>query len=292
MRIALIAFVFFQLFFSAVLYAQSKEPFENYGPPNTISFYSLKDAFKHPETTYKLKLSGLIEDTKHLNKIGQLSNLQSLCLIDNKLDSLPEGLSAFKSLLYFESKENKLNQIKPEMAMEWRQLSFFKVVNASLDSLPETVGAWGNIASIELQGIISKDTFKFPKDVKYWKNMNDLLFYSVNIVSLPSSFNSMTKLKNMVMVKCNLNHLPRSLNSLKSLEELVLDDNKFDEFPECINGMYSLTYLSIQNNSLKKISENISNLQKLKTLNIKGNAIEAYDIEILKVLLPNCKIIY
>lgn len=286
-----IILVFF-LAYSFGLAAQQAEEelFLKMGPPGTAVLYSLKEALKDPPMVYKLDLTDQLIEPKQINKLNKFSNLQALKLISNQLDSIPIGFSKAGSMVYFYSKNNPIKSI-PSWCDAWNQLMYLRLIDCRIDTLPETIGAWGQLRSIQLQNNKS-EKFKLRKEIKYWKNLQELIIYNSPLDTLPAQIGDLVKLKSLIIIKSNLNYLPPNLNHCKQLEELVLDDNVLINYPEAINYLYDLRYLSLKNNQIKKVSEFISNLQKLKTLDLRGNPIDEYDLHVLKILLPNCDILH
>jgi Leucine-rich repeat (LRR) protein len=79
---------------------------------------------------------------------------------------------------------------------------------------------------------------------------------------------------------------------MKKLKYLEISDNQITEIPEGISKLENLEYLSFQNNQITSLPEKLTFLRKLQTLDIRGNKIPMPEIEILKLSLPKCRILF
>ena len=103
MRIAILLFVVFVLFFQFSLFGQGDR-----------RFTSLEEASQQPEEVKWLDLD--CEDFPLLpEKADQLINLESLYLTDCKLQQLPDGLGELESLGLLNVQDNKLSSLPADM---------------------------------------------------------------------------------------------------------------------------------------------------------------------------------
>ena len=78
---------------------------------------------------------------------------------------------------------------------------------------------------------------------------------------------------------------------MKNIQTLILDKNNFEEIPKEIFKLKTLKELSLRENQLTSLPEEISKIKGLELLDLTGNKIPISDVDILKALLPYCKII-
>ena len=88
-----------------------------------------------------------------------------------------------------------------------------------------------------------------------------------------------------------MSQIDSSFALMKNTESLILDENNFKEFPKEIINLKTLKELSLRNNKLTSLPEDISFIRGLEILYLSGNNIPPNEIDVLRVLLPHCKII-
>lgn len=122
--------------------------------------------------------------------------------------------------------------------------------------------------------------------------------YKISIVAsrdnekLNEVLNKCKNLQNIDLLDCQLTAIPNEIFELKYLQYLFLNHNKISEIPEEIKNLNYLKILSIKFNNLKEIPEYLSELKNLELLMLRGNNIPEADIENLKLLLPDCKVLF
>jgi Leucine-rich repeat (LRR) protein len=75
------------------------------------------------------------------------------------------------------------------------------------------------------------------------------------------------------------------------LKHLDLSDNALTVLPTSFTKLRNLEYLNLRNNSLTDLPSGFEWFTKLQTLDVRGNAIPNQTLEILRISLPDCKII-
>jgi Leucine-rich repeat (LRR) protein len=71
-----------------------------------------------------------------------------------------------------------------------------------------------------------------------------------------------------------------------------LDNNGLTEIPKSVYKLKNLKYLSLKSNKLSSIADEVCMLKNLEVLDLRGNYFKEYNVAILKVLLPKCRILY
>ena len=70
-----------------------------------------------------------------------------------------------------------------------------------------------------------------------------------------------------------------------------VSDNQLKELPVSFSKLRALEYLSLRNNALTDLPEGLQWLTKLQTLDIRGNTIPPKTLAVLRISLPDVKII-
>ena len=127
---------------------------------------------------------------------------------------------------------------------------------------------------------------------RYLSKLNSVLLYNTKLDTLPNNFGKLKNLKSLTIVKCGFSRVQKPICDLSSLETLVLDNNDIGELPQCLYQLKNLKYLSLRSNNLSSLSDHVSFLQNLDVLDLRGNFFKEYDVKVLEILLPNCRILY
>ena len=88
--------------------------------------------------------------------------------------------------------------------------------------------------------------------------------------------------------------IPPKVFELQGLEKLLLYDNDLTEIPAKIGQLTNLIYLDLGNNrKLRKLPDEIGLLKNLQILDLSDNFfIEKEEVEKIRAMLPNCKILF
>lgn len=281
-------FIFSMLLSLSAFSQKESSPFNIYGPPGSFEYTTVRDAVKDAEQVYKLNLTNEVPD-KHFAKLAKLTNLQALQIGSNGFTEFPQEFKHYYNLLFFSTKGNPIESLPAEVG-SWNLLMYAELYDTSLDSLPREIGGWSRLKSLQIQNNIS-DSLKLPETLFMLPSLNDILVYNSPLAPIKFDNPQSKNLKRITLMKCGLKSFPVSICRIKQLEMLSLDDNQISELPEQITKLRNLRYLSIKNNNISHITENISYLKKLETLDLRGNPFSDYDADIIRALLPNCKVI-
>ena len=270
--------------------AQSvNDPFYRYGFPQEQIYIDFEQALSDAKEVKKLKLEAFDLSAK-LDKLEKFKSLKVLKLSNNLIDSLPEEIFDAGSLLYFESIGNAYRAL-PENFSNSVGLKELKIINAAIDSLPIQMSSVKYLRRIEFQSF-EGDTLDLRPFLRAQRNLEELLLYKVPVHYFPLRDSSAKTLNQVYLVNCQLASIDSAFWNNRALEILVLDDNEITAIPDELLQLSSLKTLSLKNNRIKHLPELVSKLPNLELLNLSGNKIPFHELEIVRILMPNCKIIY
>tara|TARA_B100000676_G_C17846027_1_gene715533 strand:- start:51 stop:740 length:690 start_codon:yes stop_codon:yes gene_type:complete len=227
--------------------------------------------------------------SKNLKRLKKLKKLYVIELKNNNIDSFPEEISSFRNLMYIKSSGNSLKKLPQSLGFTPTIKSLI-LHHVSIDSLPNSFNKLGSLMELEIQ-INNADTFDVGDRLSGLYNLKTLMIYKSNLKSFPIGLDKNLKLEKILIVNSNLNALDSSFSGMKKIETLILDKNNFETFPEEILDLKTLKELSLRDNNLISLPEKVAKLKGLELLDLTGNKIPVSDVEILKILLPYCKII-
>jgi len=284
---------FFRLFLFTTfpLYTLSQEkldPFQIYGPYGAKVYESYSQALLTADNCYRLKLHNQ-DLNKNLKKLKKLNKLFVVELKNNNIDSIPDEISTFRNLMYFKSSGNPLKKL-PESFGSTPTIKSLILHHIAMDSLPNSFNQLGSLMELEIQ-INNSDTFDVKNKLSGLFNLKTLMIYKSNLKSFPIGLNENYKLRKILIVNSGLTQLDSSFAHMKNIQTLILDKNNFKEIPGEIFKLKTLKELSLRENQLTSLPEEISKIKGLELLDLTGNKIPISDVDILKALLPYCKII-
>ena len=265
------------------------DPFQVYGPYGSKVYDNFNQALLTAENCYRLK-SHNQDLARSIKKLKKLNKLFVIELQNNNIDSIPDEISAFRNLMYFKSSGNPLKKL-PESFGSSPTIKSLILHHIKMDSLPNSFSNLGSLMELEIQ-VNYSDTFDVREELSGLHNLKTLMIYKSNLKSFPKGLNENYKLKKILIVNSGLTKLDSSFAYMKNIQTLILDKNNFEEIPKEIFKLKTLKELSLRDNKLTSLPEEISKIKGLELLDLTGNKIPVSDVDILKVLLPYCKIIY
>jgi len=175
--------------------------------------------------------------------IGNLTSLQLLFLIRNKLRTLPESIGDLKSLQHL------------------------GLMLSPLMTLPESIG---NLKSLQKLELCNNELTTLSVSIGNLKSLQTLDLWGNQLTSLPESIGNLKSLSYLDLHDNQLTSLPESIGNLKSLSFLNLRENQLTTLPESISKLTTLKRLNLSNNPLarKLDSRTKSILKRLKKNNI------------------------
>lgn len=264
---------------------------KKYGPFGSIIYNNLNDAVRDAKNAYKLDLSDqYIDWNKEAKKLIKLEQLQAFQIGNNNINYLPSEISSLKNLLFFSSKFNPLNNL-PKQIGELDLLIHLELIGTKLYSLPNEFCNLSSLKIFHLQNNLA-DTLHLPECIGNLKTLQDIIIYNSPMDTLPASVGELQNLKSLVLAKNKLKKLPDEISKLKNLEVLVLDNNELSSLPRNIYELRKLKVLSLRNNQLTNLNDDIVNFKYLAKLDLRGNSFTEEQLEIMRILLPGCNILY
>lgn len=188
--------------------------------------------------------------------------------------------------IYLDNDPSKIVSQHTYGAMKWYPNLRFRCYNRILtldreqfQSLPTFVLRKANLQKVYLVLEGHADIDFFTKKLVNCSNIKEL-----NI-----SLNSLYHRKKGMKI---LNDIPEFLEQLTQIESLFLTYNLLSTFPNSVLKLNNLKHLHLGGNQICRIPKTIKNLQNLEVLSLSGNLIPEEEIEKLKLILPDCKIIF
>ncbi|GIV44505.1 MAG: hypothetical protein KatS3mg035_1628 [Bacteroidia bacterium] len=266
-------------------------PLKKYGPYGSPIYTSINDAVRDAKNAYKLDLSDqYIDWNKEAKKLSKLEQLQALQIGNNSLTYLPAEIGSLKNLIFFSSKFNPLVSLPKEIG-NLELLLHLELIGTKLDSFPDEFTNLLSLKVFHLQNNLA-DTLYLPTNFGRLKFMQDIIIYNSPLDTLPASIGELQNLKSLVLAKNKLKKLPDEICKLKNLEVLVLDNNELNSLPRNIYELRKLKVLSLRNNQLTSLNDDIVNFKNLAKLDLRGNSFTEEQLEIIRILLPGCNILY
>jgi Leucine-rich repeat (LRR) protein len=166
-------------------------------------------------------------------------------------------------------------------------LEFF---GTKIDSIPQDINYLQRLKTFKFSS--SDDTLKLPRTMRFMKSLQELVIESVFLDSMPGTIFRIPSIKLISSVNCQIQALPEQFDKIPNLEVLILDQNKISNIPWDIYKLKKLVLLSMKNNKLKSLPPTICHLTNLTRLDLRGNQFPPEEQEIIKALLPGCKVLF
>lgn len=224
-----------------------------------------------------------IQNTESLAKItalpaelGNLSNLFSLVLNNNRIRVLPNEIGNLVNLERLILSDNRVNAL-PIQIENLKNLKWLLLNNNRLNSLPQEIGNLPMLTELFLNNNLLQ---QLPDNIGNLQNLKTLRLNGNNLANLPNSIENMVNLVQIDASGNNLTGFPQGILSLQSIIAVTLDGNDIVAIPEGIGNVKTLERLSVSNNELVTVPEDLADLNNLKYLNIRRNNIRNISQEI------------
>ena len=182
-------------------------------------------------------------------EIGLFTQIESLFLFGNHLESLPPEIGKLTQLKGLHLNGNQLKQLPPEIG-RLKKLQVLQVDNNALEEL--------------------------PLEIDQCTMLEELSLAENKLKQLPPIGN-LSQLKNLTLHTNQLEKLPLEMISLSQLEKLNLQRNQFKVFPKVVCHLTGLEKLKINSNLLREVPEAVAQLPRLEKLFIDDNLMELPD---------------
>ena len=279
--------LFIVLFCSSISFAQDNlDPFYIYGPREDVIFVDYNKALKQNNSVSKLKLID-VDLSSNGEKLAKFDSLCILELQNNHLSSFPVKFFSNANLQYLSSSGNPITGFSNEI-FGLSSLIILKLHKTAIDSFPPSFKYLSNLKEFDFQ--LNEDTCKLGSAFSGLKMIKKILINKVPLSEFPIGLDKNKNLIELYLPFCNLSKMDSSLFLCQKLEVLVLDNNQFSTFPRQFSNLKSLRKLSLKNNQIKNCPEFLSELKQLEILDLTGNPIDVHQLEVLKILLPTCRI--
>ncbi|MGB3642406.1 MAG: COR domain-containing protein, partial [Rivularia sp. (in: cyanobacteria)] len=179
-------------------------------------------------------------------EIGQLTNLQTLDLWDNKLSSLPAEIGQLTNLQFLYLSSNKLSSLPAEIG-QLTNLQFLNLESNELSSLPGEIGQLTNLQSLYLY---NNELSNLPSEIVQFTNLQSLNLSGNQLSSLPAEIGQLTNLESLKLSLNQLSSLPAEIGQLTNLQTLYLSRNQLNSLPETIKRLTKLEKLDLRRNPL------------------------------------------
>ncbi|MDB9836150.1 leucine-rich repeat domain-containing protein, partial [Flavobacteriaceae bacterium] len=242
-----------------------------------------------------MDLRGLILDgnpLKEINNLGKLALLEELSLKDCKLDEtvFMDDLSSLDVLKQLDLSDNKLKSL-PSGLTKLSNLEILTLDRNPLEKIND-VDKFTLLEELSLKDCTLDETV-FTNDLSSLVNLKQLDLSDNKLKSLPSR---LTKLSNLEILILDGNPLKKinDIDKFTLLEELSAQRCTLDLLflPPDLSGLINLVDLDLSNNEIKMIPSSISSLYNLETLKLNGNPIAKMDaiknLQLSNLYLKGC----
>ncbi|SEL86852.1 Leucine rich repeat-containing protein [Aquimarina amphilecti] len=217
-------------------------------------------------------------------EIGQLTKLEELFFIANKIQSIPPEIGLLTNLrkLYLNS-SHQLNVI-PEEIGQLTNLTSLSLNSNKLTSIPVEIGQLTNLTFLSL---VSNQLTSLPIEIGQLTNLITLRLSSNQLTSLPVEIGQLSNLEILNINRNELTTLPIEIEQLTSLEILDLGENQLTSLSKEIGQLIRLKELSLFRNQFISLPPEIGFLSQLEKLFINNNNLTEIPASILQLELHN-----
>ncbi|MEM9274859.1 MAG: COR domain-containing protein, partial [Cyanobacteria bacterium P01_F01_bin.143] len=208
--------------------------------------------------------------------IGNLINLKTLNIENNKLISLPESIGNLITLNTLNLNCNKLASL-PKSIGNLNNLKTLNIEKNELVSIPKSIGNLTNLNTLNLWG---NRLTNLPESIGRLNSLIELRLRANRLTSLPESIGNLTSLKKLNLGGNQLVSLPESIGNLTNLNDLNLGVNKLVSLPESIGNLTNLNTLNLKENKLIRLPKSFANFTTLSKIFLKRNLLEEPPLEI------------
>ena len=216
-----------------------------------------------------------------------LTNLEVLSLEASNIRELPESIGSFSHLRFLSVRNNGRLSDLPSNVGSLSCLEYLDVSGSGMQRLRDELSGCTSLRSITANAAKIKT---LPNEIGNLTQLTFLNLAANKIHELPMSFGNLVNLKDCSLGSNELQRLPPTFSKLKNLYSCGLDFNRFKTFPKEVLSL-NLHSLWLHNSSFSEIPVEIGKLPKLKYLLVDHEIITDQNIEDIKDLNPNLRVI-
>ncbi|KAK2157305.1 hypothetical protein LSH36_193g00019 [Paralvinella palmiformis] len=212
------------------------------------------------------------------NDIGVMTALVQLSVTRNSLKAVPPSIGRLENLRTLNLCANAITEL-PDAVTELIMLSHLDVSHNQLKSLPAKIGKLENLITM----ILSHNHLEeLPQSAAELGKLRHLMLSNNRLSSVPKVISKMPEL---LTLNTSANHIAEMPAASVSLMALILDKNSLIEVPHPVFLCQRLEKLSLQNNAITELPPLISYLKNLRVLQLDGNPIERLPNELCDLAL-------
>lgn len=256
---------------------------QNNGLAEVTIYESYKDALKAKNTAYKLSSVNEMINSRNALKLGKLTQLQLLNLINNGLTLIPKEWATMRNLFILVSKKNALTYLDPGFIAS-ANLLYMELHGTKLDSLPREIEQMGRLELLRIIGNES-DTLRISDSISRITSLREIMIADANLYNFPSFITRSKKVESISLINCKIDSIPEEAQWMENVKYLNLEGNNLKSVPlHVIRRLKNLEVLILRNNKISEFSEFICYMPKLELIDISGNQMSLSDLDILRVI--------
>ena len=204
--------------------------------------------------------------------LASLSNLTSINLSNNNMCSFPSELLALPYLTAFDISSNPLHSMPCEIS----GLMFLSILDLSHTWIKSVQCDLSNLTKLTTLNLARNQLSTFPCRLSALTQLTSLQLSSNRIASVLCDLSNLTKLTTLDLHQNALQTVPSDLFSLRQLTYLDLSHNKIESGPCGLSTLTQLTHLDLSSNYISNPCD-LSNLTNLITFDLRKNMIQVLD---------------
>ena len=203
--------------------------------------------------------------------IGNLKQLQSICLKGNAIKKLPGSITQLNGLKNLEITHDKKLTDLPSSIGDLKNLESLIISNSKLKEIPEDFSRLSSLKTLEISS--NKNIVNIPEGIGKLENLISLNFTDCSFKVLPKGLGELSNLAILdIWSNDELACIPDDIGRLSNLITLNICCNfELVSIPDSISQLSNLTSIKMFNNQINKISDNIGLIKKLENLDLSGN---------------------
>ncbi|MBN2003511.1 MAG: leucine-rich repeat domain-containing protein [Anaerolineae bacterium] len=225
------------------------------------------------QTTLYLSSSQLTELPP---EIGELTQLQGLCLSFPQLTTLPPEIGELTQLQRLDLSSTQLTSLPPEIG-RLTQLQSLDLSSPQLTTLPPEIGQLMQLQSLDLR---NTQLTALPPEIGQLMQLQSLDLRNTQLSTLPQEIEKLTQLQNLYISSPQLSTLPPEIVRLSQLQSLYLSSPQLMALPPEIGQLAQLQNLYLSSSQLTELPAEIGQLTQLERLDLGSNPLATLPSEV------------